>query len=796
MTDTTAAKTATRPAAKPTGPIGARIERKEDVRFLTGAGQYTDDVTLPHQSYGFFLRSPYAHAKIRSIKTDAAKKSPGVLGIYTGADLPASVGGLPCGWLITGTDGQPMKEPKHPLLAQGKVRYVGDHVALVVAETYAQAKEAAEKIDVQYDELPAVVDPRAAAKPGAPAVHDEAPNNVCYVWALGDKAATDAAFAKAAHVTTLEFINNRLIPNAIEPRACNAAYNRSDESYTLYVSNQNPHVERLLMTAFVLGLPEHKVRVIAPDVGGGFGSKIYLYAEETVCVWASKLVGRPIKWTADRTEAFLSDAHGRDHATRAELALDKDGKFLAMRVKTTAAMGAYLSTFASCIPTILYATLLAGQYTTPAIHCEVTAVFTNTAPVDAYRGAGRPEATYVVERLVTTAATEMKIAQDELRRRNFIRTFPYQTPVALQYDTGDYDACLDGAMKLADVAGFAKRKAEAAARGKLRGLGYASYIEACGLAPSNVAGSLGARAGLFEAGEVRVHPTGKVTVFTGSHSHGQGHETTFAQVVADRLGLGVDDVDIVHGDTGRIPFGMGTYGSRSIAVGGTAIMKAVDKIVAKGRKIAAHLMEVSDTDVEFKDGKFSVKGTDKNVPFAQVALTAYVPHNYPLDKLEPGLDETAFYDPTNFTYPAGTHICEVEVDKATGQTTIASFTAVDDFGNIINPMIVEGQVHGGVTQGIGQALLEGCVYDRQSGQLLTATYMDYAMPRAADVPSFKVDTRVTPCTHNPLGVKGCGEAGAIGAPAAVISAICDAIGVKDIEMPATAERVWRAMKKA
>ena len=800
MTDTTvrekAPTAAAQRATKPTGPIGSRVERKEDARFLTGAGQYTDDVTLPHQTYACFVRSPYAHARIKAVRTDRAKQSPGVLAVYTGADLPASVGGLPCGWLITGTDGKPMKEPKHPILAQGKVRHVGDQVAIVIAERYEQAKEAAALVEVEYDELPAVVDVRDAMRKGAPAVHDEAPDNVCYVWALGDKGAVDAAFAKAAHVTTLEFVNNRLIPNAIEPRACNAAYARADDSYTLYVANQNPHVERLLMTAFVLGLPEHKVRVIAPDVGGGFGSKIYLYAEETVCVWASKLVGRPIKWTAERSESFLSDAHGRDHVTKAELALDKNGQFLAMRVKTTAAMGAYLSTFASCIPTILYATLLAGQYTTPAIHCEVTAVFTNTAPVDAYRGAGRPEATYVVERLVATAAREMGIAQDEIRRRNFIRKFPYATPVALTYDTGDYEACLDGAMKLADVAGFPKRREEAAKRGKLRGLGFSSYIEACGLAPSNVAGALGARAGLFEAGEVRVHPTGKVTVFTGSHSHGQGHETTFAQVVADRLGLTVDDVDVVHGDTGRIPFGMGTYGSRSIAVGGTAIMKAVDKVVAKGRKIAAHLMEVSDTDVEFKDGKFTVKGTDKNVPFAQVALTAYVPHNYPLDKLEPGLDETAFYDPTNFTYPAGTHICEVEIDPETGETRIAHFTACDDFGNIINPMIVEGQVHGGLAQGIGQALLEGCVYDRESGQLLTGSYMDYAMPRAADLPSFKVDTRVTPCTHNPLGVKGCGEAGAIGAPAAVINAICDATGVKDIEMPATAERVWRAVRSA
>ena len=773
--------------------IGKRIERKEDRRFLTGAGQYTDDITLPHQSYACFLRSPYAHAKIKAIKADAAKKMPGVLAIYTGADLPATVGGLPCGWLITGTDGKPMKEPKHPLLAQGKVRHVGDQLAIIVADTLEQARDAMEAIEVDYDELPAVVDVRDALKKGAPSVHEEAADNVCYVWALGDKAAVDAAFAKAAHVTTLEYANNRLIPNAIEPRACNAMYTRADESYTLYVTSQNPHVERLLMTAFVLGLPEHKVRVIAPDVGGGFGSKIYLYAEETVCVWASKLVGRPIKWTADRSEAFLADAHGRDHWTKAELALDKDGKFLALRVKTSASMGAYLSTFASCIPTILYATLLAGQYTTPAIHAEVTAVFTNTAPVDAYRGAGRPEATYVVERLVATAANEMKIAQDEIRRRNFIRTFPYATPVALTYDIGDYDACLEGAMKMADVAGFAKRKEAAAKNGKLRGLGYSSYIEACGLAPSNIAGALGARAGLYEAGEVRVHPTGKVTVFTGSHSHGQGHETTFAQVVADRLGIGIDDVEIVHGDTGRIPFGMGTYGSRSIAVGGTAIVKALDKIIAKGRKIAAHLMEVSDADVDFKDGQFTVKGTDKSKAFAEVALTAYVPHNYPLDKLEPGLDETAFYDPTNFTYPAGTHICEVEVDRDTGATRIVNFTACDDFGNIINPMIVEGQVHGGLAQGIGQALLEGCVYERDTGQLLTASYMDYAMPRAADFPDFHVDTRVTPCTHNPLGVKGCGEAGAIGAPPAVINAICDALGVKDIAMPATPERVWRAM---
>src|SRR5438094_5531720 len=583
--------------------VGQSVRRKEDYRFLTGCGQYTDDVNPPHHTHAYFLRSPHAHANIRRIETAKAKAAPGVVAVYTGADL-TGVNGLPCGWLITGTDGQPMREPPHPVLAQGKVRYVGDGVALVIAETPDQAKDAAELIDVDYEVLPAVVNPVDALKSGAPQIHDGAPGNKCYTWALGDKVAVDAAFAKAAHVTKLDIVNNRLIPNAIEPRAAVASYSRGDESYTLYVTSQNPHVERLLMTAFVLGLPETKVRVIAPDVGGGFGSQLYLYPEETAMVWASKRVNRPIKWTAERSESFLSDAHGRDHVTHAELALDKDGKFLAMRVHTTAAMGAYLSTFASCIPTILYATLLAGQYTTPAIHCEVTAVFTHTAPVHAYRGAGRPEATYVVERLVETAAREINLPPDEIRRRNFIREFPYATPVALTYDTGGYDACLDGAMKMADVAGFARRKEESARRGKLRGIGYSSYIEACGLAPSNVAGSLGARAGLFEAGEVRVHPTGKITVFTGSHSHGQGHETTFAQVVADRLGISIDDVDVVHGDTGRIPFGMGTYGSRSIAVGGTAIMKAIDKIVPKGRKIAAHLMEVSDTDVEFRDGKF------------------------------------------------------------------------------------------------------------------------------------------------------------------------------------------------
>lgn len=780
--------------------IGESVLRKEDLRFLTGAGQYTDDVAMQNMAYTVFVRSPHAHAVIKKIDKAEALAAEGVLAVFDGQDVAADkIGSLPCGWLITSINGEPMKEPPHPILAQGKVRYVGDHVAMVIAQTYEQAKNAAELLHVEYDVLPSVVDVRDAQKSGAPVVHDVAPDNHCYKWAIGDKAAVDAVFQTAAHITKLDLVNNRLIPNAMEPRAAIGSYSRASEEYTLYVSNQNPHVERLLMTAFVMGLPEHKVRVIAPDVGGGFGSKIYLYAEDVCVTWAAKKLNRSIKWTAERSESFLSDAHGRDHVSHAELAMDKDGKFLALRVHTDANLGAYLSTFSTCVPTILYATLLAGQYTTPQVYVEVDSWFTNTAPVDAYRGAGRPEATYLLERIVSRAAWEMGLGQDEIRKRNFITEFPYQTPVALQYDIGDYHACMDKAKVMADVAGFDTRKKATEAKGLLRGIGYSSYIEACGIAPSNIAGALGARAGLFECGEVRVHPTGSVTVFTGSHSHGQGHETTFAQVVAARLGIPVENVDIVHGDTGRVPFGMGTYGSRSISVGGAAIMRALDKIESKAKKIAAHLLEASDADIDFANGEFTVKGTDKKIAFAQVALTAYVPHNYPLDKLEPGLNETAFYDPTNFTFPAGTYICEVEVNPATGEVRVDRFTAVDDFGTLINPMIVEGQVHGGLAQGIGQALIENCVYDRESGQLLTGSYMDYAMPRADDFPQFNIGHVCTPCTVNPLGTKGCGEAGAIGSPPAVMNAVLDALaplGVKDLDMPASPSRVWSAVQQA
>jgi aerobic carbon-monoxide dehydrogenase large subunit len=781
--------------------IGASVRRKEDARFLTGRGMYTDDINRPGQLHAYILRSPHPHADLGTIDTSKAIKAKGVVAVFTGADMAKdNVGGLPCGWAIKFKDGSPMKEPPHPPLAIGRVRYVGDQVAVVIADSREAAKDAAELIEVDYKPLGAVATTAEAIKPAAPQLWDIAPGNTCYDWELGDKGATEAAFKKAHKVAKIELINNRLIPNAMEPRAAIGDFDPASGDFTLYTTSQNPHVIRLLMGAFVLHIPESKLRVFAPDVGGGFGSKIYHYAEEAIVTWAAGKVKRPVKWTSDRSEAFMSDAHGRDHVTKAELALDKDGKFLALRVATLANVGAYLSTFATSIPTYLYATLLAGVYTTPAVYVEVRAVFTNTVPVDAYRGAGRPEATYLLERLVDIAAREMNMDRVEIRRRNFIPNdaFPYQTPVALQYDSGNYHATLDQALKAADWAGFEKRRADAKAKGKRRGIGVSTYIEACGIAPSNVAGALGARAGLYETAEVRVHPTGSVTVFTGSHSHGQGHETTFAQLVAEGLGIPIDSVEVVHGDTAKIPFGMGTYGSRSLAVGGSAIVKAMDKVIKKGKKIAAHLLEAAEADIEFKDGKFTVAGTDKSKALADISLAAYVPHNYPLEELEPGLDETAFYDPKNFTFPAGCHIAEVEVDPDTGVTQVVKFTAVDDVGRVINPMIVEGQVQGGVAQGIGQALLERCVYD-EDGQLLTGSMMDYTMPRADDLPSIGVATHTTLCTHNPLGVKGCGEVGAIGSPPAVINAIIDALGplgVRDLEMPATPQRVWQTIRNA
>jgi carbon-monoxide dehydrogenase large subunit len=772
--------------------IGARVPRKEDFRFITGKGNYTDDINRPGQAYAFFLRSPHAHAMIRKIDTKKAAAMPGVVGILTGADIEKDkVGGLICGWMIHSKDGTPMKAGAHPALAIGKVRYVGDHVAVVIAESLAEAKDAAEAIEVDYAPLAPVVELAKATDKGAPAIHDASPNNQVFDWHIGDKAAVDAAFRKAGHVTKLDILNNRLVPNAMEPRAAVGDYNAGEDAFTLYTTSQNPHVARLVLSAFIGIAPEHKLRVIAPDVGGGFGSKIFIYAEETVCVWAAKKVGRPVKWVADRTEEFLAIAHGRDHLTHAELAMDESGKITAMRVKTRANLGAYLSTFASSVPTYLYAPLLSGQYNIPAIYAEVECVYTNTAPVDAYRGAGRPEATFVVERLVEVAARELGQDPAAFRRKNFIRKFPHQTPVIMCYDAGDYDASLKKALEAHDVKGYSKRKRESAKRGMLRGLGYSAYIEACGIAPSAAVGSLGAGVGLWESAEVRVNPVGTVEVLTGSHSHGQGHETTFAQLVAGRLGIPIENVSIVHGDTDKVQMGMGTYGSRSGAVGMSAIVKALDKIEAKAKKVASFVLEAAEADIDFADGKFTVKGTDKSIDFPSVALQAYIAHKFTGEQLEPGLKEGAFYDPTNFTFPSGVHICEVEIDPATGVTRIEKWTAVDDFGIIINPMIVEGQVHGGIAQGVGQALLEGAVYDK-SGQLVTASYMDYAMPRADDLPSFHVGHTVTPCPSNPLGIKGCGEAGAIASPAAVINAITDALGHEGIAMPATPQAVWKA----
>ncbi|WP_418594072.1 xanthine dehydrogenase family protein molybdopterin-binding subunit [Ponticoccus sp. (in: a-proteobacteria)] len=783
--------------------IGASQKRREDVRFLTGAGQYTDDISVYGQTYCYFLRSDMAHGTINSINTEAAAGMPGVVRIFTGADFEG-VGGLPCGWQVTDKHGEAMKEPPHPVLAQGKVRHVGDPIAAIVAESLEEARNAAEAIEVDISELPAVVDMKAALAEGATKVHDDIADNLCYDWQFGtDTETTDKAFAEAAHVTTLELVNNRLVANPMEPRVALGDYNRANDESTLYTTSQNPHVIRLLMGAFVLGIPEHKLKVVAPDVGGGFGTKIFHYAEEAFVTFASRQINRPVKWTSSRSEAFMSDAHGRDHVTKIELALDADNNFTAVRTDTYANMGAYLSTFSSSVPTWLHGTLMAGNYKTPAVQVNVKAVFTNTVPVDAYRGAGRPEATYQLERVIDMAARELGVDAIKLRRQNFITAFPYATPVAVEYDTGDYVATMDKMEALMDLGNFEARRKESEARGKLRGLGINCFIEACGIAPSNLVGQLGARAGLYDAATVRVNATGSISVMVGAHSHGQGHETVFPQVVAEMLGIDESMIDIVHGDTSKIPFGMGTYGSRSLAVCGSAMVRATEKIINKAKKIAGHLLEASDADIELKDGQFSVAGTDKSVAWGDVTLAAYVPHNYPLEDIEPGLEETAFYDPANFTYPAGAYACEVEVDPETGKVTIEKFVSADDFGNVVNPMIVEGQVHGGIAQGIGQALLENCAYD-ENGQLLSASYMDYAMPRADDIPmmaNYVVDHSCqTPCTHNPLGVKGCGEAGAIGSPPTVVNAVIDALHsaghshVTHIDMPVSPSRVWQAMQ--
>ena len=775
--------------------IGARVKRKEDKRFTTGKGNYTDDIRSENQAYAAFVRSPHAHARIKGIDISAAMAMEGVVDVFNGQQLTGDgIGNIICGWAVPSKDGSPMNMGAWSALATEVVRYVGDAAAVVIAETAAQARVAAEAVAVDYELLPAVVKGDKAIADGAPQLHGNAPGNLIYDWEIGDSAAVDAAISGAAHVTEMSINNNRLSPNAIEPRSAIATYNEAEDHYTLYTTSQNPHLARLVLSAFYQVAPEHKLRVIAPDVGGGFGSKIYIYPEEIVCLWASMKTKRSVKWTADRSEAFITDAHGRDHITTAKMGFDENNKIVGFKVDTIANLGAYMSLFSSAVPTYLYATLLSGQYDIANIHCNVRTVYTNTVPVDAYRGAGRPEACFVVERIMETAARELGVNPTDLRRANFIQEFPHQTPVIMAYDAGDFGANLDQALAAADVEGYPARKAESEARGMLRGLGYSSYIEACGIAPSAAVGSLGAGVGLFESAEVRVNPVGTIEILTGSHSHGQGHETTFAQIVADRFDLPIENIAIVHGDTDKVQFGMGTYGSRSAAVGMSAVVKAMDKVEAKVKKIAAHVLEASEDDIVIEGGQVKVAGTDKAMGWHEVGLSAYTAHNLPPD-MEPGLKEGAFYDPANFTFPAGTYICEVEVDPDTGKSEIMRFTASDDFGTIINPMIVEGQVHGGVAQGIGQAMLEQVVYD-DDGQMLNGSYMDYTMPRASDLPFYDVHHASTTCPNNPLGVKGCGEAGAIGSPPAVINAITDAIGNNDLAMPATPHAVWNAIQAA
>ncbi len=774
--------------------FGSSIKRREDPRLITGRGNFTDDIKLPGTTYAAFVRSPYAHARIRSIDIAAAKAVPGVVAVFTGKDLVGSgVKPLPCGWLLPG-----IKVPPHMPLAADKARYMGDAVAVVIAENPYLAKDGAEQVVVDYEPLPAVAAGEKALAAKAPLVHTEVPGNVCFTWTIGDKAKTEAAIQGAAKVVKQRLVNQRLIPNAIEPRASLASVNPGTGEVALWVTSQNPHVHRLLIAAFVLGIPEHKLRVISPDVGGGFGSKIFVYPEECVVTWAALKLTRPVKWTAERRESFMTDAHGRDHVSDAEIAFDDGGKIVGLRVKTIANLGAYLSTFAPLIPSYLYGTMLSGVYEIPNIFCEVTGVLTNTAPVDAYRGAGRPEAAYLIERMVELGARALGADPVDLRRRNLIRKekFPYTTPVAFQYDSGNYEPALDKALQMIDYRKLRDEQTRLRKQGRYLGVGVATYVEVCGPAPSQAAGALGAQAGLYESGSVRVHPTAKVTVFTGSHSHGQGHETTFAQLTADELGLAIEDVEVVHGDTGLIPFGMGTYGSRSAPVGATAIYLSLQKVKEKGRKIAAHLLEAAEDDVVFEAGRYSIRGAPSRFKtFGEVTLMAYLAHNLPKG-LEPGLEFTTFFDPPNFTFPFGTHIAVVEVDPSTGAVKIVRYVAVDDVGNVINPMIVDGMIHGGIAQGAGQALWEHGIYDDE-GQLITGSMMNYALPHADDVLTFETARTVTPSPVNPLGVKGAGETGTIASTPAIANAVLDALapfGIQHIDMPLTPARIWDALQ--
>ena len=769
--------------------IGARVARKEDRRFITGAGRYVDDMVVPGMKHAAFVRSPYAHAAIKGIDVSKAKAMPGVVDVLTGKQLKADgIGNLICGWMIHSKDGTPMKMGAWSPLAVDRVRYVGDAVAVVVADTKGQARDAAEAVLVDYEELPAVIDAVEALKTGAPQIHPEAEGNLIFDWEIGDSKAADEAIARAAHVTRVTIHNNRLVPNAMEPRAALGIYDRGDDHYTCWTTSQNPHVARLVLSAFYNVAPENKLRVIAPDVGGGFGSKIYIYPEEIVCLWASKKTNVPVKWVADRTESFLTDAHGRDHVSEVEMAFDADNRIIGLKVDTIANLGAYMSLFSSCVPTYLYATLLSGQYNIPAIHANVRTVYTNTAPVDAYRGAGRPEATYLLERTMEIAARELKVSPAELRRKNFIREFPHQTPVIMCYDAGDYDASLNAAMKAADWDGFPAHREEARRRGKLRGIGMANAIEiSAGPAP----------APMPESAEIKFDQTGGVTVSMGTHSHGQGHEITFAQIVADFLGLELSDVRVRYGDTDVVEFGVGTFGSRSVITGSNSLRISADRLIERGKKIAAVHFEADAGDIVFEAGQFSIAGTDRRIGIKDVAKLSYTLRDPSLGG-QFGLSEKTIAAPKAATFPNGCHVCEVEIDPDTGVCQVLNYVVVDDVGRVVNPMLVKGQVHGGVVQGVGQILFEDIRYD-EDGQLLTGSFMDYAMPRAAHFPAFvcKANEVLTPM--NPLGVKGAGEAGTVGALAAAVNAIVDALspyGIEHIDMPATPERIWRTIQDA
>jgi aerobic carbon-monoxide dehydrogenase large subunit len=789
--------------------IGAAMLRREDHRLLRGQGRYVADISAEGMLHCAFVRSPHAHARLASIDTADALARPGVIAVLTGEDMAADgVGPMRSLWRIPGVGGTHCIEPPRYSLGLGLARHVGEAVALVVAATREQAQDAAEQIQVDWEPLPAVVDVGAAAAGGAPQVHPEASGNLSLQMQRGDAAAVEAAFAQARHRVQVALRNQRLICAAMEPRAVlalpGAPGGGDGQALTLYSSTQVPHQIRKFL-AEQLGLAESSVRVIAPDVGGGFGTKGKHYPEETVLAWAARRLGRPLRWVAGRSESFVSDYHARDHLTRAELALDEGGRFLAVRVSTLANLGAYVSTVGAAIPSALYTAVLSGPYRIGAIFADVKLLFTHTVPTDAYRGAGRPEACYVLERLVEAAAAQTGIDRVELRRRNLIRRedMPYATPIGPVYDSGDFPRVYERLLELSDYAGFAGRRRLSEAAGLLRGFGLCYFIESSGVAPSKLAGALGARIGFFDSAEIRVAADGSLQLACGTHSHGQGHATSFAQVLSQKLGVPLARIEVIEGDTARVPFGTGTFGSRSMVVAGSAISLAADKIIAKARRIAAHLMEAAERDLEqaLEDGQggFRVIGTDRRLGWADLAAAALAAHNLPAG-MEPGLNEAAFYDPSNFTWTNGAQACELEVDPQTGVVHLCRYAAVDDIGTVINPIIVEGQVHGAVAQGVGQALFEQAVYDPDSGQLYSASFMDYALPRADCLPMVESENDTSqPCTHNPLGAKGCGESGTVGAPPALMSALLDALrplGVADLQMPFTPERIWRAIRHA